>query len=242
MVLSPKHSRGQGLLEATLSIGVILIGLGGILALTLRNVTATTASAQRIVALQLAREGIEVVRGVRDSNWLAASSGGSKLWDDGLAPPDGSLCKAAVLSSPCGAALQLTPPPDNQTPMQWQLQYQTLIGGRTSFNIPELQLFRGGSAQGYLWRQDTGWLAPSPNGNAPAGYDTTGFYRAVMLDPICQLASGTPTVATDQTACPSGQTKIGYRVESEVAWPTPGLFGGALRSTLSLVEYIYNWR
>ncbi len=221
------HPRGQGLLEATLSIGIILIGLGGILALTLRNVTATTASAQRIVALQLAREGLELVRAVRDSNWLVASSGGSQSWDVGLVP---------LVGCPCGAALQLTPPPDNQTPISWQLQYKSLAT-RISFSLPELQLFRGGSVQGYLWRQDTGWLV-SP----PAGYSSTGFYRAMLLDPVCQLGSNPPYVATDQSACPAGQQKLGYRVESVVGWPTPGLFGGAYRSTLSLVEYIYNWR
>ena len=224
MVRTHHFPRGQGLLEGTLAIGIILIGLGGLLALTLRNVTATTASAQRIVALQLAREGLEVVRGIRDSNWLAGSGGGSQTWDQGLTPP----CTPV-----CGVAVSLVPP-DSQTPITWQLQPPPAgsVISRTDFSQAPLQMFR--SSTDHLWRQD----ANVSLGNA---YLPTGFYRLVILEPLCQSVGGVTTVATNQSDCGT-DTKIGYRVEAAVAWPTPGLFGGAYRSSLSLVEYIYNWR
>src|SRR6185436_5212342 len=78
---------GQGLLEAILALGIILVGLGAILTFTLKNIAAATDSGQRIVAANLAREGIDVIRGLRDSNWLAGNkSDANRVWDDDLVP------------------------------------------------------------------------------------------------------------------------------------------------------------
>ncbi|MEK7583844.1 MAG: hypothetical protein AAB490_01250, partial [Patescibacteria group bacterium] len=68
------HSRsfnnGFTLIEGIISIGIIstamMVGLG----LAVSNLTAAQANSDRIIAANLAREGIEVVRHVRDSNWL----------------------------------------------------------------------------------------------------------------------------------------------------------------------------
>jgi len=72
---------GQGLLEATIAIGVILAGLIGTVTLTTSSIISSGESENRIVAGNLAREGIEAVRVMRDSNWLA---GPSTAWDSGL--------------------------------------------------------------------------------------------------------------------------------------------------------------
>ncbi len=219
-----------------MAIGMILLGLGAILTLTLQNVSATAASNQRVVALQLAREGIEVVRGIRDSNWLAAShSDPTRTWDTGLTPGQND-CRSTY----CGAALLFAPPsddPSTTTPGSWTLQFVPFDTSRANFSQPALQLFRGSASQFYLWRQD-------PTLTLPSSYQPTGYYRALMLDPVCQNGSTTTTYydRPNGDCPPAGGTKVGYRVESQVAWPAAGLFGGVLRRSLSLVEYIYNWR
>lgn len=62
---------GQGLLETTIAIGVIVTGLFAVFTLVLANTRASDAGTIRLGAVQLAREGVEVVRAIRDANWLA---------------------------------------------------------------------------------------------------------------------------------------------------------------------------
>jgi len=66
--------RGQGLLETTVALGVIMTGLVSVISLTIGNLTNQRSAALRYQAVNLAREGIELVRNQRDSNWLAGES------------------------------------------------------------------------------------------------------------------------------------------------------------------------
>ncbi len=63
-------SSGFTLLEGIVAIGVISVGLAGALSLALSNLSSAQGNERRIVAANLAREGIEFVRNQRDSNWL----------------------------------------------------------------------------------------------------------------------------------------------------------------------------
>ena len=63
----------------TVAIGIIVTGVVGALSMVSGSVSASKESQTRVVAVGLAREGIEAVRVIRDSNWLAA-----RVWDDGL--------------------------------------------------------------------------------------------------------------------------------------------------------------
>ncbi|OGY91190.1 MAG: hypothetical protein A3H70_02490 [Candidatus Komeilibacteria bacterium RIFCSPLOWO2_02_FULL_48_11] len=74
-----KNVSGQGLLETTIALGVIVTGIVGMLTLTISNQSSSLESAERLVAANLAREGIEIVRNIRDSNWLPRGA-----WDQGL--------------------------------------------------------------------------------------------------------------------------------------------------------------
>lgn len=69
--------RGQGLLETIIAIGVITTGLVSVISLVVSNLTSARDSALRYQALNFAREGIELVRNMRDSNWLLPSAPGS---------------------------------------------------------------------------------------------------------------------------------------------------------------------
>lgn len=69
-----KNYKGQGLLEAVIATAVIATGLSAVLALAGNNVKVSNISSQQIVAVNLAREAVEVIRNIRDSNWLAGDS------------------------------------------------------------------------------------------------------------------------------------------------------------------------
>lgn len=74
-----RNQCGQGLLEAIVALTVIATGLVGALNLTLANQTGAAAGEDRLLAANLAREGVEIVRNIRDSNWLARAT-----WDSAL--------------------------------------------------------------------------------------------------------------------------------------------------------------
>lgn len=70
------------MLEALVAIGIILGGTASSLTLVAAALKGEKESEAAIVAANLAREGLEAVRGIRDSNWLA-----DVTWDAGI---DGS--------------------------------------------------------------------------------------------------------------------------------------------------------
>lgn len=248
---------GQGLLEATLAIGMILVGLGAVLSLTLQNVSATNASSQRLIAAQLAREAIEAVRAQRDSNWLAAgNSRPTQVWDDGVCSNSftackvdgdcgtGNTCRVLHDSSDCtvcnAAIVAFTPGDPAPPPKPGKLAIAMLSDMYPSpsrdvdgSSMPGLELYR--QSQYYDWVQfGSDVVLP--------GYNPTGYRRIVLLDPVC--SNGT-TVETEvgSYGCPNDSwTKIGVRVEATLSWPAAGVFGNSGRRKLTLVEYLYNWR
>lgn len=74
-----KSEKGQSLVEMTIAIAIILTGLMGALALTVSNLSGVGEAGTRVVASGLAKEGIDVVRNIRDTNWLENAT-----WDDEL--------------------------------------------------------------------------------------------------------------------------------------------------------------
>ncbi|MBI4272696.1 prepilin-type N-terminal cleavage/methylation domain-containing protein [Candidatus Uhrbacteria bacterium] len=74
-----KDRSGQTLIELIAAAFVLAVGLVGVLALTTANVRNQTIGNIRLVGSQLAREGVELARNIRDTNWIQV-----KEWDDGL--------------------------------------------------------------------------------------------------------------------------------------------------------------
>lgn len=70
---------GLTLIEVVVALGVVTTGVLAGLTLTTYNLNTSVASASRLVAANLAREGIEVIRQKRDSNWLAGQP-----WNQGI--------------------------------------------------------------------------------------------------------------------------------------------------------------
>lgn len=75
------QQEGFTLIEAMIAIALIMIGLSGVFVLINRSLGFHNLAFHRLVAAQLAQEGIEIVRNLRDSNWLAG-----RAWNEGLNP------------------------------------------------------------------------------------------------------------------------------------------------------------
>lgn len=74
---------GFTLLETMVAIGIIVIGLMSSLSLITNALSVVSNIQDRLIAANLAAEGIEVVRNIRDNNWLQ-NRGDTSKWNLGL--------------------------------------------------------------------------------------------------------------------------------------------------------------
>lgn len=74
-----QFKKGFGLLEAILAIGVMTIVITASVSLSRMAVRSSVISLGRVQSYNLAQEGLELVRQIRDNNWL-----NGKKWSDGL--------------------------------------------------------------------------------------------------------------------------------------------------------------
>jgi len=98
-----KNNNGFTLLETIVAVGLIVVGLISALALITTSLFYVSNIQDRLVAANLTAEGIEVVRNIRDNNWLQ-----SKVWNNGLADGDYQVAyDSTILSSFSGSPLFL---------------------------------------------------------------------------------------------------------------------------------------
>ena len=74
---------GFTLFETIVAIGLVLVGLITALALITTSLFYISNVQDRLIAANLAAEGIEIVRNIRDNNWLQGAS-----WNNGLTDGD----------------------------------------------------------------------------------------------------------------------------------------------------------
>ena len=77
--IKSKTEFGFSILEVIIAIFIISMGLIGVLSLVVQNVQVQYINKNNLIASQLAQEGIELVRNIRDNNWLDGEN-----WKQGI--------------------------------------------------------------------------------------------------------------------------------------------------------------
>lgn len=95
--MTERGPRGSSLIEAMVAITVIVTAVSSSLALIQSSITATRVGGQQVTAANLAREGLEVVRAMRDTNWLQGRS-----FQVGLVDPSGAKTARPLLDPNAG--------------------------------------------------------------------------------------------------------------------------------------------
>ncbi len=72
-------NKGFTVIEAITAVFVLTIGVVGCTLLANQALSSSEISRSRLIAVNLAQEGIEIVRNIRDANWLAGQN-----WNTGL--------------------------------------------------------------------------------------------------------------------------------------------------------------
>lgn len=155
-ILKNKNMEGQSLLEAIAAIFVIIVGLVGSLAVAYSSLSSNNEAKTRIVAVNLAREAVEVIHNMRDSNWMASAT-----WDNGLSAPGSDYDGALVLDYANNA---------------WTINFTP---NDFSSLLTELYRFKSGAYKDLYVQGFNG------AGAAPANTEKTSYKRFVKLNPIC---------------------------------------------------------
>jgi len=85
---SRQKNKGFTILEVMAAIFILTIGIGGAFLLVRQSLSAASINKNRLIAAYLAQEGIEIVRNIRDTNWLEKRTNPLLSWDDGLGSGD----------------------------------------------------------------------------------------------------------------------------------------------------------
>lgn len=88
-------SAGFTLIETMVAIGIIVIGLVSALTLITNSLFYVSNISDRLIAANLTAEGLEVVRNIRDNNWLANLS-----WNNGMPNGDYQISYNSIALSP----------------------------------------------------------------------------------------------------------------------------------------------
>jgi len=83
-----KSNKGFTLLEVLVAIFIVSVGVGGVATIMPSLTAGSSLNQSRLTAAYLAQEGVEIVRNIRDTNWLEAhnSGGSTPLWNEGFNP------------------------------------------------------------------------------------------------------------------------------------------------------------
>jgi type II secretory pathway pseudopilin PulG len=81
-----KKNSGQTLIETIVAIGLLTTGIIGGLSLAITAQGAAEDILNQIIATNLAREGVEVVRNIRDTNWIIGAHAGLLTTCPGIGP------------------------------------------------------------------------------------------------------------------------------------------------------------
>ncbi len=77
--INKNNKKGFTLIEVIIAIFIIIIGITGAVNLISHNISSIIVSRSQVIAVNLAQEGLEIVRAIRDTNWLEDAD-----WNVGL--------------------------------------------------------------------------------------------------------------------------------------------------------------
>jgi len=82
-----KGKQAFTLIEVLISVAVVIAALIGVLSLATLGISSIRVNKSKIIAANLAEEGLELVKNIRDNNWLNYKRSASN-WRDGLGQGD----------------------------------------------------------------------------------------------------------------------------------------------------------
>lgn len=224
MIFSDK--KGQGLIELIIAIAVITTGLFSIWTLFLSNFNGEQEAKARVIGANLAREGMEAVKNIRDSNWLYADE--NKIIDGQFWTWDHNLNS--------GSFFYLKNIKGEDETLE-NLDLRDLMVLATSSNpIEDKKIYISSDAESEGLFNDV-----SEN----AKY--SGYVRVISIKNICceiaepadafKYQCKNQNFVVQDSDCPNLSIKIGIDVKSEVEWIIKDK-----KRKVTIEDQLFNWR
>lgn len=176
---------GESLVEVIIAIFVVSVGSGVATTLIVSALQANEFSRDNLIALNLAVEGLESMRGIRDANWLKFSYDKNGCWN---MRPDALKCEADKSIANGNYTVDLNFLPNKYS---WDLtkkdgQPLDLSGGVNSpyqLSYYDIDLAVNSDGKGGI-ADDRDVLASNPDG--VSGLATSPFYRMISIKTVAE--------------------------------------------------------
>lgn len=210
---------GQTLIETLMGLFVVTIGVVSSVTLFVASTKASGDTEDQIIAANLAREGIEAVRGIRDDNWLVLEAAPSNtfFWDDGLLKNGNT---------------DLAVPVFNTVSRKWLLD----------FTPNDFDDTCGSFICADIYKDSNGLYRQFKNEDGPIG-EKTKFQRLITLYEICKKSDNEIEIKMTGN-CPAGRgfgnfdkRRIGLKMIVTVKWRD-----GDQEKSFILEEQLYQWK
>ncbi|MFA5991430.1 MAG: hypothetical protein WC794_04255 [Candidatus Doudnabacteria bacterium] len=221
-------SAGQTLIETLAALFILVMGVTAATGLAIYSFSASTSITKQIIATGLAREGIEVVKNMRDTNWLKQSPIDTNCYNYASSTAFNASCYKSWLNATGGYNIGNPP----VTPVRLG------INGTFANNA---------SAVWVSTRANSNWGLNFNSGAAMANSSFTGFYSSAN---VANGSSGfyRQIVLTENNTGNYSQAEF-HRlvVESRVWWtdkkcPKRTTWPGLGKCSVSLVTNLTNWK
>jgi type II secretory pathway pseudopilin PulG len=217
-----KHQTGQTLIETMVAVFIMVMGITAALGLANYSLNASTSIRRQIIGTGLAREGLEAVKNMRDTNWLNGQLA-SDCYDFAAGSPTGGSCYHDWLNPTGGYNFQL-----GSVTRNYRLAFDGTATSANGFWVLSSQL-------GNAWGLDN---STNPNqglyvSNAnPSG--TSGFYRKIIISPDATAPFDKPNFER-------------LLVTSQVWWtdkncPPSADWPGSNKCSIMFQSYLTNWK
>ena len=228
-VISPQS--GQTIIETLTAVFIMAMGITAALGLANYALNNSTSIAKQIIGTGLAREGIEMVKNMRDDNWLNDTYV-TNCYD--YTPPNNNDTKCYVNWLTKEFNITGASSPDsrivfsNPTTVQPYFSIDSTATGN-KFGVNFCDATKSVACHGYFYTQPVGGVAvgtPAPDG--------TLYYRDVVI--------------TQNTAAPFNQPNFSeLKVSSRVWWtdrrcPPTTTWPGSGSCSIELDTYLTNWK
>ncbi len=223
-----QNQSGQTLIETLVAAFILIMGISAALGLATYSLGATTSIKQETVALGLAREGVEAVKNIRDTNWFKDTITSNCY--DFLSGTQTAYCYRNWLN-PGATGQNITAP--GGVPRNATLRYEhtnaspwRIVATNTDFGLNLANVSSPSGFTGTYYNNVPG-LTPV-NGNS-------GFARAVILEEDSSFAPFNQTTGS--------RLKVTVKVWwSDKNCPMTNSIPTGNRCVVTLATYLTNWR
>lgn len=253
-----KKQSGQTLIETMSAVFILIMGVTAALGLAIYANSSSTMISKQIIATGLAREGVEAVKNMRDTNWLKQAVIDKTCYNFASSTPSGvgpapATCPGLPTTAACCYTQWLTEPGCAGSGNDKGFCINPGIGPtQTNYSLTiekdptkkNWVLTSGGSTPIYMFSGNdwsiVGFLGLYKDSSS-AGYVATEYYRQVTLSTLGANSSGFYD--------PNIFTGVGPRLEvtSRVWWadkkcPATATWPGYGKCSVEIKGYLTNWK